>query len=44
MISHGEESWKRARVNVPEGENGNNRIPTSDIYIDARKVKESRGN
>ena len=43
MISHGEESWKRARVGIPEGENGNNRIPTSDIYIDARKVKESRG-
>lgn len=43
MISHGEESWKRARVGIPEGENGNKRIPTRDIFIDARKVKESRG-
>lgn len=43
MISHGEESWKRARVGVPEGENGSNIIPTEDIYIDAQKVKELRG-
>jgi uncharacterized phage-associated protein len=43
MISHGEESWKRARKGIPEGENGNNRIKTQDIYIDANKVKESRG-
>ena len=43
MISHGEESWKRARVGIPEGENGSTRIPTRDIYIDAQKVKESRG-
>lgn len=42
MISHGEESWKRARVGIPEGENGSARISTSDIYIDAQKVKEYR--
>ena len=43
MISHGEESWKRARVGIPEGENGRNKIPTRDIYIDAGKVKKLRG-
>ena len=44
MISHGEESWKRARIGIPEGENGNRKISTSDIRIDAEKVRELRGN
>lgn len=43
MISHGEESWKRARKGIAEGENGCNKISTKDIFIDAYKVKSLRG-
>ena len=43
MISHGEESWKRARQGIPEGVNGNYKIKTEDIHIDAQRVKKSRG-
>lgn len=44
MISHGEESWKLARIGIPEGVNGNKKISTKTIYIDAEKVKALRGN
>lgn len=44
MISHGEESWKRARAGIPEGVNGDSRISTKDIYLDAERVKAARGN
>lgn len=43
MISHGEESWKRARKDLQEWENGNNKIDTNDIRIDADRVKMLRG-
>lgn len=43
MISHAEESWKRARRDIPDGMNGNQKIKTEDIRIDAQRVKESRG-
>jgi len=42
MISHGEESWKRARVGIPEGENGCQKIKTDDIRIDANRVRMMR--
>ena len=43
MISHGEESWKRARKGIAEEENGCNKISIDDIVIDANRVKELRG-
>ena len=43
MISHGEESWKRARKGLQEWENGNNKIAIDDIRIDAERVKMLRG-
>lgn len=43
MISHGEESWKRARKGIPEEENGCNKISIKDIIIDANRVKKLRG-
>ena len=43
MISHGEESWKRARKGLQEWENGNSKIAIDDIRIDAERVKMLRG-
>jgi hypothetical protein len=43
MISHGEESWKKARSGIPDWENGHNKINTNDIKIDAKRVKALRG-
>lgn len=43
MISHGEISWKKARNGIPDGENGNNKVDTNDIKIDAERVKALRG-
>ena len=43
MISHGEESWKKARKGLDKSENGRNIIPTDDIRKDAQRVKILRG-
>lgn len=42
MMSHEETSWKNARDGVPDGENGNNKMSTDDIKIDAERVKKLR--
>lgn len=43
MISHGEYSWKQARVGLAEGENGDHDMSLDDIFIDAeisRRLRE----
>ena len=42
MMSHEETSWKNARIGVPEGENGSNKMSTDDIKVDAERVKKLR--
>lgn len=42
MMSHEEISWKNARVGVPEDQNGNAKISTDDIRLDAERIKQMR--
>ncbi|OOO00368.1 MAG: hypothetical protein ATN35_01320 [Epulopiscium sp. Nele67-Bin004] len=41
-ITHAEESWKRARVGLPDGENGDRPMLLENIRIDANKMKARR--
>ena len=43
MISHAEESWKKARKGIPDGMNSERKILTEDIRMDALRVKALRG-
>lgn len=41
-LTHGEISWKNARIGIEEGKNGDNPIKYEDIVIDAENIKERR--
>lgn len=41
-LTHGEESWKRSRVGIPEYQNSHNMISLDNIRIDAERVKKRR--
>lgn len=41
-LTHGELSWMNARKDIPDGENGFNKIENSDIQLDAQRIKERR--
>lgn len=41
-LTHGEISWKNARIGIEEGKNGNNPIKYEDIVTDAKNIKERR--
>lgn len=41
-ITHGQYSWIKAREGLGRYEHSQRRIPTADIIIDARRVKERR--
>ena len=42
ILTHGEISWKRSRIGIPEGENGDNAMKLSDIKLDADRIKQRR--
>ena len=41
-LTHGEISWKNARIDIEEGENGDNPMKYEDIVTDAENMKERR--
>ena len=41
-LTHGEYSWKQARLGVPEGENCSNEMKIENIKIDAQRIKMRR--
>lgn len=42
MLTHGEYSWKKAREGYAPDEHCEVEMKTSDIYIDARRIKQRR--
>lgn len=42
ILTHGEISWKKSRIGIPEGENGDNEMKLSDIKLDAERIKQRR--
>lgn len=43
MISHGEISWKKARIGIADYENGHEKISIENIRLDAERVRKLRG-
>lgn len=41
-LTHGETSWKKSRIGIPEDENGDNPISLEDMKIDADRVRSKR--
>ena len=42
ILTHGEISWQKSRIGIPEGENGDNAMKLSDIKLDAERIKQRR--
>lgn len=41
-LTHGEYSWQKARIGIPEGENSCNEIELEDIRKDAKRIQKRR--
>lgn len=41
-LTHGETSWKNARIGVPQNANSDEAIRIDDIRLDAQRIKERR--
>lgn len=42
MLSHGESSWKNARVGIPQNKNSSNKLNLEDIRSDAKRISFRR--